>query len=639
MSASKFSFFGRLNSQPLGRRVALALALVLAAVVALFVWYGQYSLGEVRNQFEQRATLLAKSIASEGTLGLIMQDDGGLSEQLERVVKTDDAIMAAAFFTPDGKPFAESAYTTLVGNRVARRTGVEYTTLSNGEPAIIASAPVVDAASEGALLGTAYAVLSATEIAAAERSMWMTTGSVTLALTLLVGLMLVAMRRTVVKPVDALRQTAQQVQAGDLTARVAVNAQDEIGQLSAAFNSMVAEQQQATERLQREQAEAETARQAAQRLQQDAEAERKYLRDRFAEIAVVIDAVTHGDLTQTLRIERDDEVGQLMQQVNRMIRDLNGLLHEVDQSTGQLEQASGMVATSAEQMSAGARDQADQTSMVAAAVEEMSVTAAQASTFAEDANKLAREAGTLAQQGETVFASTTRSMTRIAGIVRESAESVSALGASSAQIGEIVEVIGDIASQTNLLALNAAIEAARAGEHGHGFAVVADEVRKLAERTSAATREIGDMIKRIQSNTGEVVASMTRGNEESDAGLKLAEDAAELLGRIVGSIGEMVERIDQIALGSEQQAETSASVARNVEAIAAVSSQTSEATHTLADTADQMNRHVEVQRSLISRFQLAADAAHHSYGAASVSRSGMLLNPSGDGASGDGAAY
>ncbi len=634
------SMGARFNSQPLGRRVALLLGFTLLSTIGLFVWYGQQGMEATYQQFENRSTVLARSIANEGTLGMIMQDDAGLSEQLERVVEADLAL-AAAFVTPAGSRFAQAQFDELVGtSRIPRRTGVEYITLKNGGSAVIAAAPVVDGEGESAqTLGTAFVVLSAEEITAVERSLWMTTGLVAGLLCLIIGLLLWATRRVILKPVDALRIAAQQVQAGNYAARVPVTSQDEIGQLSGAFNEMVAEQERSTEKLRMEQKQAEEAREVATGLQQQAEHERGYLRARFAEIADVIEGVTQGDLTRTLHVENDDEVGQLMQQINRMIYDLNGLIHEVHQATGELSQASNMVATSAEEMSAGAQDQADQTGMVAAAVEEMSVTAAQASTFAEDANQLARQASTLAAQGETVFQKTTGSMTRIAGIVRESTESVSALGASSAQIGEIIEVIGDIASQTNLLALNAAIEAARAGEHGHGFAVVADEVRKLAERTSQATREIADMIKRIQANTNEVVVSMTRGNDESETGLRLAEDASALLGRIVGSIGEMVERIDQIALGSEQQASTSASIARNVEAIAAVSSQTSEATHVLARTADEMSGHVQVQRNLITRFRLREHDQATTLGRAEVTQNGFLLGASGDGASGDGAGF
>jgi methyl-accepting chemotaxis protein len=99
------------------------------------------------------------------------------------------------------------------------------------------------------------------------------------------------------------------------------------------------------------------------------------------------------------------------------------------------------------------------------------------------------------------------------------------LGEHSQQIGEIIQVIDDIAEQTNLLALNAAIEAARAGEHGKGFAVVADEVRKLAERSSKATKEIAELITNIQKLTAGAVKAMEEGTGEVEQGVSLAVDA------------------------------------------------------------------------------------------------------------------
>ena len=108
-----------------------------------------------------------------------------------------------------------------------------------------------------------------------------------------------------------------------------------------------------------------------------------------------------------------------------------------------------------------------------------------------------------AMNGSEVVSDAVQSIQRIAIKVKESAKTVESLGVRSNQIGAIVATIEDIADQTNLLALNAAIEAARAGEQGRGFGVVADEVRALAERTTKATREIGEMIKTIQQETGQ----------------------------------------------------------------------------------------------------------------------------------------
>ena len=120
-------------------------------------------------------------------------------------------------------------------------------------------------------------------------------------------------------------------------------------------------------------------------------------------------------------------------------------------------------------------------------------------------------------------------MERISNVVEASSNSILALGNSSKEIGEIVQVIDDIADQTNLLALNAAIEAARAGEQGKGFAVVADEVRKLAEKTTSATKKIAEMIKQIQKDTNTAVESMQAGTVEVTKGKELAYNSGKIL--------------------------------------------------------------------------------------------------------------
>jgi methyl-accepting chemotaxis protein len=151
--------------------------------------------------------------------------------------------------------------------------------------------------------------------------------------------------------------------------------------------------------------------------------------------------------------------------------------------------------------------------------------------------------------------------------VNESAQKIQSLGKSSESIGEIISVISTIAEQTNLLALNAAIEAARAGEQGRGFAVVADEVRKLAERTSTATKEIVTMIRTIQGEVGEVVASIDYIVHGVEAGKDLSTKAGEAFRKAHNGVDEMNNRITSIATSTSQQLESSKNISLKMDTI------------------------------------------------------------------------
>lgn len=205
---------------------------------------------------------------------------------------------------------------------------------------------------------------------------------------------------------------------------------------------------------------------------------------------------------------------------------------------------------------------------IATAMEEMSATVndvARNTTHASEASNTVVEN---AVQGKDVVNQAARGMQSVAQTVRASAEIMDKLGEKSNEIGRIITVIDDIAGQTNLLALNAAIEAARAGEQGRGFAVVADEVRKLAERTTAATKEIGTMIKEMQSQTADAVSAMDRGRREAEAGEVSSHQAEEALERIVGDINRVKDMVAQIATAAEEQAMTSNEITRNLDEIA-----------------------------------------------------------------------
>ncbi len=331
---------------------------------------------------------------------------------------------------------------------------------------------------------------------------------------------------------------------------------------------------------------------------------RRFVTQPVDRLGLSAERVADGDLRMGVPVQGHDELTDLGHSFNRMVDKLNEAMHRVHDTSTSVATASMGISTSAERMANGAQDQSSQTNQVAAAVEEMSATILENSRNSAETSETARQAKAKAEEGAAVVRETTAGMERIAEVVRKSATTVNALGESTAQIGKIVSVIDEIADQTNLLALNAAIEAARAGEQGRGFAVVADEVRALAERTSRATKEIAEMIRKIQEDTGSVVHSMQDGTQKVDEGIVHAEKAGEALQQIVFMVDKVTGMIVQIATASEEQSVVSEQIARNVEEISVVTQETAGASTQVAGAAEDLNQLTENLKELVARFQL-----------------------------------
>jgi len=195
-------------------------------------------------------------------------------------------------------------------------------------------------------------------------------------------------------------------------------------------------------------------------------------------------------------------------------------------------------------------------------------------------------------------------MSLISDKVRASARTLTSLGTRSEQVGQIVDTIEEIADQTNLLALNAAIEAARAGEQGRGFAVVADEVRALAERTTKATREIGEMIKAIQRETGDAVNAMNDGVREVQHGTEQATHSSEALTRILDEINNLGMQIHQIATAAEEQTATTGEISSNMLRINDIGKSVADHAHTSAREAGRLNADAEALLLSLANFKL-----------------------------------
>jgi methyl-accepting chemotaxis protein len=323
----------------------------------------------------------------------------------------------------------------------------------------------------------------------------------------------------------------------------------------------------------------------------------------------VVTNINNADLNSRFNSDRKDEVGDLQKAFDGFVDQIKNTLVQVSESSAAVASASTQISSSTEELAAGAQEQSSQASEVATAVEEMTKTLGETNQNIRKVADGAKDAKESARKGGDVVGQTVSGMKRIAEVVNQSASQVKILGASSDKIGEIIGVIDDIADQTNLLALNAAIEAARAGEQGRGFAVVADEVRKLAERTSKATKEIATMIRQIQTDTNQAVASMEKGTQEVGTGITLAEQAGSMLNDIVGNAQSVADMVGQIAAASEQQSSASEQISKNVEAISTVTQQSASGTQQIARTAEDLNRLTENLQDILSKFNLGGAAA------------------------------
>ncbi len=572
---------------------------------ALFTSYSWYSMGRVEAEFEKRAELLAQTVGVQSLYSLLMEDKAGLKENLKQLIATGNA-NAGAFYSRQGELFVSEGLTQIRLPKVLRNNmevGLYWSETVSGEPVLV-SVQNIRNGETGDDEGYIMVSMPAGSLKSQQRTSILITifGAV---IFLMFGLgAIVRVNQMIIKPVEELNRAAHKVAAGDYDVHVLSTKSDEVGLLIDAFNGMVANSKEFLEKLRLESEAAQKAREKSEILQKQAQEEQRYLHAQFEKIEEVISAVTNGDLSLQLAIEQDDAVGNLMKKINRMIVDLRTLIGEVHHATESVSSAAESIAQSAGGLSAGATEQADQTNEVVSSIEEMSETILESSRSAAEAAEIAAKTSELASKGETAFQDTLRGMQSIAKIVKKSAETVNTLGQSSQQIGEIIQVIDDIADQTNLLALNAAIEAARAGEQGRGFAVVADEVRKLAERTTSATKEIGEMIKRIQGETKLVVRSMNEGTSQVENGMKLADNASVSLSEIISSVSHIVERINQIAAASHQQSSAAEEISHNMERISHVANQVSSATGELAGTSDTLSELTRHLRQLIEHFRL-----------------------------------
>ncbi|WP_027611993.1 methyl-accepting chemotaxis protein [Pseudomonas sp. URIL14HWK12:I6] len=306
--------------------------------------------------------------------------------------------------------------------------------------------------------------------------------------------------------------------------------------------------------------------------------------------------IAGGNLTQSIEVDGKDEATQLLQALSTMQINLRKTIEQIAGSATQLGAAAEELSAVTEEASRGLQQQNNEIEQAATAVNEMTAAVEEVARNAVSTSEASNQSTQAAREGRDQVVKTVDAIQTMTHDVQSTAQMIEGLAAQGRDIGKVLDVIRAIAEQTNLLALNAAIEAARAGEAGRGFAVVADEVRALAHRTAQSTQEIEKMVAGIQNGTGEAVSSMQQSNQRTQTTLEMARAAGVALEQITQSIHQINERNLVIASASEEQAQVSREVDRNLVNIrdlatqsAAGANQTSAATHELSRLAVDLN--------------------------------------------------
>ena len=291
--------------------------------------------------------------------------------------------------------------------------------------------------------------------------------------------------------------------------------------------------------------------------------------------------VAGGDLSEHIRVDSRDEVGQLLQALKDMNASLITIVGEVRGGTHDIAGASGEIAAGNLDLSQRTQAQASSLERTAASMDELTGTVKQNADNAKQANQLAQSAAAVAGKGGTVVA--------------QVVDTMSSINASSKKIVDIIGVIDAIAFQTNILALNAAVEAARAGEQGRGFAVVAAEVRTLAQRSAGAAKEIKQLI-------GDSV-------ERVDAGARLVDTAGATMREIVASVHRVTDIMGEISMASGEQLSGIEQVNAAIVQMEQVTQQNAALVEQASTAAASMQQRATLLSGTVDIFKLSRDHA------------------------------
>jgi methyl-accepting chemotaxis protein len=413
--------------------------------------------------------------------------------------------------------------------------------------------------------------------------------------------------------VRQLSRRAEQMADGDLEVPLETRRIDEFGDL---YGSLATMRDDLRERIE----DAKQAREEAEREREQAEEFNDQLRQTASEYAETMRAAAAGDLTRRLDTDdRSEVMADIGTEFNEMLaeieettgalvafaEDVGDTAAAVDTRAGEVQEASEQVAASIEDIQTGAREQDDSLEAAVEEIEGLSASAEEIAATTDDVADTSQQAAEAAEAGADAAARALEGMDDVVTITAEAASAIEALDEEMAQIGEIVDVIGDIAEETNMLALNASIEAARAdggedGTGGQGFAVVADEVKSLSEETKGSAEEIEERIRAVQQQTGDAVETVGQAKEAVEATADTVRESLTELDTIAERVESTDSSIQEISEVTSDQAGSAQVASDRIDEVAEISRQTVAEADEVAAAADQQTDAVEAVRAEVS---------------------------------------
>lgn len=328
------------------------------------------------------------------------------------------------------------------------------------------------------------------------------------------------------------------------------------------------------------------------------------IRESVQSLESTMHEVAAGDMTVSVRVSSQDELGRLGSHFNAMVARIRELVQQVERTMGEVAHQAAQVEEVSARSSQAVSAQRCQVELISTAMNEMSATVQEVARNAATAVSNADEVNRETLGGHTLIEAQVASIQCLSEEIERSVKVINQLSSDSTAIGQILDVIKGIAEQTNLLALNAAIEAARAGEQGRGFAVVADEVRGLARRTQQSTEEIESMVARLLSGVSAAVRAMNVSHQTADRTVGQSAQVSSALQSILSAVGAIVDQNQQIATAAEQQTVVAHDIDRNIVQISTESERTAEG----ASQAEQASRELSSQivrlRKMLGAFRV-----------------------------------